>query len=102
MEITRIKYAKVNTKNGVQLLVTYHAGVQTAAKDWINLETPKSFVQNAAKEWIRIRSKTGAIPANTQELLVMCLQGKMREPKKITVKTVNGYNRIVSYDFGAL
>ena len=100
VEITRIRYAKVNTKNGVQLLVTYHAGVQTAAKDWINLETPKSFVQNAAKEWIRIRSKTGAIPANTQELLVMCLTGKMREPKKITVKTVNGYNRIVSYDFG--
>ena len=102
VEITRIRYAKVNTKNGVQLLVTYHAGVQTAAKDWINLETPKSFVQNAAKEWIRIRSKTGAIPANTQELLVMCLAGGMREPKKITVKTVNGYNRIVSYDFGAL
>ena len=100
VEITRIRYAKVNTKNGIQLLVTYHAGVQTAAKDWINLETPKSFVKNAAKEWIRIRSKTGAIPANTQELLVMCLAGGMREPKKITVKTVNGYNRIVSYDFG--
>ncbi len=99
VEITRVKYAKVNTKNGIQLLVTYHAGIQTAAKDWINIESEKSFVSTAAKEWIKIRNKTDYTPQNTQELLVMCLQGKMREPTAITVKTVNGYNRIVSYVF---
>ena len=99
VEITRVKYAKVNTKNGIQLLVTYHAGIQTAAKDWINIESEKSFFATTAKEWVKIRNKTDYVPQNTQELLVMCLQGKMREPKAITVKTVNGYNRIVSYVF---
>lgn len=99
VEITRVKYAKVNTKNGIQLLVTYHAGIQTAAKDWINIESEKSFFATTAKEWVKIRNKTDYTPQNTQELLVMCLQGKMREPTAITVKTVNGYNRIVSYVF---
>lgn len=99
VEITRVKYAKVNTKNGIQLLVTYHAGIQTAAKDWINIESEKSFFATTAKEWVKIRNKTDYVPQNTQELLVMCLQGKMREPTAITVKTVNGYNRIVSYVF---
>lgn len=99
VEVTHVKYAKIQTKNGVQVLVEYRSGIQTVAKDWINIESEKSFFATAAKEWIRIRSKDGYIPKNTQELLVMCLSGKMREPKAITVKTSGGYNRIVSYDF---
>lgn len=100
LEVTRVRYAKVNTKNGVQIVVEYRSGVQTVAKDWINLESQKSFVRTIATEWIKIRNKTDHFPKNAQELLVMCLTGDMYEPKKITVKTVNGYNRIVSYDFG--
>ena len=99
VEVTHVKYAKIQTKNGVQVLVEYRSGIQTVAKDWINIESEKSFFATAAKEWIRIRSRDGYIPKNTQELLVMCLSGKMREPKAITVKTSGGYNRIVSYDF---
>lgn len=99
-EVSRIKYAKVQTKNGLQVLVTYFAGVQEVAKDWINIESKTPFVKTNALAWVKYRNLTDYTPKNAQELLVMCLQGKMKEPKKICVKAQNGYNRIVKYDFG--
>ena len=99
VEVTHVKYAKIQTKNGVQVLVEYRSGIQTVAKDWINIESEKSFFATAAKEWVKIRNTADYTPKTAQDLLVMCLQGKMREPKAITVKTSGGYNRIVSYDF---
>lgn len=98
-DISKISYTKIQTKNGVQLLVTYFSGVQAVGKDWINLESGKSFSANIAKTWVNYRNMTTYFPKDTQELLVMCLQGKMREPKRIAVKSVNGYNRITRYDF---
>lgn len=98
-DINRITYAKINTQNGPQVLVTYFSGIQTVAKDWINLESQKSFSANSAKVWVDYRNKTDHVPKTAQELLVMCLQGKMKEPKKIAVKSIRGYNRIIRYDF---
>ena len=98
-EVSKVSYAKINTKNGVQLLVTYFSGVQKVGQDWINLESQKSFSANIAKTWINYRNKTDYFPKNTQELLVMCLKGDFKEPKKIAVKVTNGYNRIVRYEF---
>lgn len=99
-DVTQVKYAKILTKNGIQLMVTYFSGIQQVGKDWVNLESAKSFSANIAKTWINYRNKTDYFPKDTQELLVMCLQGKMKEPKKIAVKAINGYNRIARYDFG--
>lgn len=98
-EVSKVSYAKINTKNGVQLLATYFSGVQKVGQDWINLESQKSFSANIAKTWINYRNKTDYFPKNTQELLVMCLKGDFKEPKKIAVKVTNGYNRIVRYEF---
>ena len=97
--MSKVSYAKINTKNGVQLLATYFSGVQKVGQDWINLESQKSFSANIAKTWINYRNKTDYFPKNTQELLVMCLKGDFKEPKKIAVKVTNGYNRIVRYEF---
>lgn len=98
-EINKVTYAKIDTKNGKQLLVTYFSGVQQVGKDWINFESKTPFSANIAKNWVRYRNKTDYYPKDTQDLLVMCLQGKMKEPKRIAVKTINGYNRITRYDF---
>ena len=98
-DVTRVSYAKINTKNGVQLLATYFSGIQAVAKDWINLESTQPFCIANAKSWIKFRNNTDYTPKNTQELLVMCLQGKMKEPKRIAVKSQRGYNRIVRYSF---
>ena len=98
-DVTRVSYAKINTKNGVQLLATYFSGIQAIAKDWVNLESEKSFSAKSAQVWIDYRNKTDYKPKDTQELLVMCLQGKMKEPKRIAVKSMRGYNRIVRYEF---
>lgn len=97
--VSKIKYAKIPTKNGMQVLVTYFSGVQAVAKDWINLESTTPFVRTNATTWVKYRNKTDYEPKDAQELLVMCLQGKMKEPKAITVKTQNGYNRITKYEF---
>ena len=65
----------------------------------MNLESEKSFSAKSAQVWINYRNKTDYKPKDTQELLVMCLQGKMKEPKRIAVKSMRGYNRIVRYEF---
>ena len=99
-EVSKVTYAKINTKNGVQLLVTYFSGIQKVAQDWVNMESAKSFSANIAKTWINYRNTTDYYPKDTQELLVMCLKGEFKEPKSIVVKAINGYNRIARYDFG--
>lgn len=98
-DVSRVTYAKINTKNGMQVLVTYFSGVQKVAQDWINLESQTPFVKTNALNWVKYRNLTDYTPKNAQELLVMGLQGKMKEPTRISVKSQNGYNRIVKYDF---
>lgn len=99
-DVNKITYAKVQTKNGWQVLVSYFSGIQRVAQDWINLDSTVPFIKTNAELWVKYRNLTDYMPKNAQELLVMCLQGKMKEPKKITVKSQNGYNRITKADFG--
>lgn len=95
-DVSKVSYAKIKTKNGVQLLVDYYCGIQKIASDWINLESPVKDISDRAKVWIKTRN-SNYMPKDTQELLVMAKQGKLKEPKRIAIQNLNGYNRIVRY-----
>lgn len=97
-DVSKVTYAKIQTKNGVQVLVTYYCGIQTVAKDWVNLSTQVPHLKDIATMWVATRLKTDKFPRDCQELLVLGKTNKLKEPKSILVQNINGYNRIVKYN----
>lgn len=94
--ISNVEYVKIKTKTGEQVLVTYYSGTNKIAQDWINLNGTKQ-VSEIAKIWVDARNKTDKKPTNSQELLVLGKTNKLKKPKKIVIKKINGYNRIIRY-----
>lgn len=96
--VSKITYTKIKTKNGEQLLVSYLSGIQTVAKEWININSERAAIKIFSNEWVKNRLVEGLnLPKNTQELLILSKCGKLKEPKEITVKKANNYSRIVYY-----
>jgi DNA repair protein RadD len=98
--INKITYAKIKTKTGEQLLVTYLNGIQSIAKDWINMNASKDILRIFATQWIKERyacTEEEFKNIDLQKLLVLGLTKKLKEPISIEVKTTNGYNRITKY-----
>lgn len=95
--ISNVEYTKIKTKNGEQLLVTYYCGIQSVAKDWVNIGSQMQYIRDIALNWVNVRNKTDYVPKTTQELLVMCKQNKIKKPKSIEIQNINGYNRITKY-----
>ena len=95
-------FAKVKTRTGEQVLVTYYSGIQTIAKDWLNISSPRPEIREKSIQWIYTRIPNGediSIPSDNQSLLKLLYADKLLKPKKITVDNSTGYQRIIKYVF---
>lgn len=101
-DVTKMMFAKVKTRTGEQVLVTYYSGIQTIAKDWLNISSPRPEIREKSIQWIYTRIPNGediSIPSDNQSLLKLLYADKLLKPKKITVDNSTGYQRIIKYVF---